>query len=181
MVLNFSTLKQSLTGEKKMRAPKKLTGKVLGFDKETVLELAMKDKNKEVPLYDIVGAAFKATLIDPDDGKQPYFKFMGSFRGTNKINGEMQEGNSLILPEVAANVIASALMLAESGKDGVEGEEEKSVSYAEISLTVSARYDKDSATSYVYACDVHNSTDGDLFERLEKLVPKQIAGGNKKK
>lgn len=157
-----------------MKSPKKITGKVLGADKETVLEMVMKDKKATVPLYNVVGAAVKATVEDSDNGMGEFIKLHGSFKAVSLITGEEVTSGVCILPDVAATMIAGQIMIKESSED-----DKVSKSYAELSLTISAKYQKDAATSYVYEVDIHNG-DENVFAKLESLIPKKLMPPKKK-
>jgi hypothetical protein len=147
-----------------MRMIKKITGKILGADKETILELVMKDKKSEVPLYNVVGGAFRATVEDSDNGMGEYVKLSGKFKGVSLLTGEEVGAGVAILPDVASNLIAGELL--SSG-------DENSNAYAEIAMTITAKYEKGSASSYTYGVQVHNSNE-DVFTKLEAMIPKKL-------
>lgn len=147
-----------------MKAPKKITSKTMGADKESILELVMKDKKSEIPLYNVVGGAFKATVEDSDNGMGEYIKLHGSFIGISLLTGEEVTSGVCILPDVAASLIAGNIMAKES---------DNGKAYAELSLTITAQYSKESATSYVFGVDIHN-TDVDVYTKLKAMIPKKL-------
>lgn len=143
---------------------KKLTGKILGASKDAIQELVLANKTKDIPLYNIVGGAFRATVEEGENGMGEYVKLMGKFVGQSLVTGEEKSSGVCILPDVASNMIAGELLGAEEGTK----------KYIEISLTITAKYDKESVSSYVYGCVFHNGSSKDAFDKLSALIPKQF-------
>lgn len=147
-----------------MKIIKKITSKKMGCDKETVAELVMADKNVDVKLYNVVGPAFRATVEDHDNDMGEFIKFHGTFRGQSFLTGEEIDSGVLILPDIAANMIAPSLLAQED-------EEAASRSFARINLTVTARYEKTAACMYVFGVEIHNKPQDALNEMLAEIPP----------
>lgn len=140
----------------------KITSKALGADKETIQGLVFANKNKVIPLYDIVGGAFMATLEEGEGDKSDYIKLQGNFNGISILTGEEITSGVALLPAVAASFIAGKLLASKKADNEMTG--------VKIALTISAKYNVDSATSYVFVCEMHNE-DGKIFDELKALLP----------
>jgi hypothetical protein len=116
----------------------KLSAKSFGWDKETILEAVMKDKGADVPLYRILGVAsglrkYKSDMEESGEG----YGLSGQFKGYG-IDGTEKTGAVVYLPKSIHTMVEAALTVG----DDVQG--------VRIGFDIYARYDKTSATSYVY-------------------------------
>jgi len=92
-----------------------------------------------IPLMTVIGQASgaKEVVKEFEDGKtSASIKFKGSFKATNLLTGEIFKSGVCFLPPVAANLL-----------EGAFGENTQAVQFA---FKIGARYDTNSATSYVY-------------------------------
>jgi hypothetical protein len=106
-------------------------GKVCGrLDFEVIQE------RKQVELMDVFGILTKSKPDSSDINN--YERFFGQFRATNLETGEEFYSGQCILPGVAADLL-SGMLTPEGGS-------------VEFALRIGARYDKDSATKYIYTC-----------------------------
>lgn len=153
-----------------MKASKKITGKVLGCDKETILEMCQEKKGEDVALYNIIGYAFRATVEESDSpDMDDYIKLQGRFEGQSFITGEIVNSGVLILPAIASTIISGQLLT----------QDENNQKIAEVALTVTAHYEKDAACMYVYGVEIHNA-DEKAFDKLAALIPDKFALVGKK-
>jgi hypothetical protein len=116
----------------------KLSVKSFGWDKEKLQEMTMANKMVDVPLVRFTGAAtglrkYKNAFSDDGEG----FGLSGQFEGQS-VDGEVKNGSVLYLPKNVHDMVEAALQMSDD------------VQAVRIAFDVYARYDKDSATSYVF-------------------------------
>ena len=140
---------------------KKITSKAVGATKVTIQELCIANKKSPVKLYHVVGQVVKATVEEGSADMKDYIKLQGSFKAVNAITGEIFHSGVAIRPEVASNLIAGQL-----GDDS-----EGAPRFLKIALTITAMYDADSATSYVFGAEFFSENTASPFEELEALIP----------
>lgn len=99
-------------------------------------ELLMKADGKRKDLADIYGVATKAKPGTSDYG--PYVAFLGQFRAVNLETKQVYESSKAIFPQFIEEELFGALG---------QGGETPNVEFA---MRISAKYDKDAATKYVY-------------------------------
>lgn len=102
--------------------------------KPDIEELLKKD-GKRMDCADIFGVATKAKPGSSDFG--PFVAFLGSFRAVNLQTKEIFESSKIILPKFIEEELYGAM-----GEDGTGN--------IEFAFRISAKYDKDAATKYVY-------------------------------
>lgn len=156
----------------------KLSAKSFGWDKPSILEAVMADKEASVFLYRVGGVAtglrkYKVPTGQVKDGEDTGFGLSGSFVGIN-TDGEQIKGSVLYLPRYVHDMVEAALAMG----DDVQG--------VRIGFDIYAVYNETSATSYVFtARDLLNegnaSVDAvmDVFKALpmpgqpgQKALPK---------
>ncbi len=120
----------------------KLSVKSFGFDKGTLLELVMADKEKSHFLVRFGGIAtglrkYKIPANQIKDGEDSGFGLSGTFIGTS-TDGEQIKGSVLYLPRYVHDMVEAALTMG----DDVQG--------VRIGFDIYARWDDASATSYVF-------------------------------
>lgn len=120
---------------------KQISAKSMGFDKETLLDMVVGDKTVDHFLYRVVGVAtalkpYKSRQKNDDGELMTGFGLLGSFEATS-VNGEVRKGSKLFLPNYVQDMIIAILSMPD-----VEG--------AKIGFDIYARYDRDSATSYIF-------------------------------
>jgi hypothetical protein len=139
----------------------KLSVKSFGWDKETILEQVMKDKNADVPLMRVAGVAtglrkYKSDYEETGEG----YGLSGQFKAFG-VDGSEKTGAVLYLPKNVHSMVEAALTVG----DDVTG--------VRIGFDVYARYDKTSATSYVFVArdilDEGNSAVDSVMETVGAL------------
>lgn len=122
----------------KVEAMRKLTIKsVCGLDREQLLEMVMKDKQKVFPLVKIYGVVTRTRPGESDFGD--FVRFIGQFRAVDMATGEVKAAPVVILPKFLEDELAGAL--AGGAKD------------VQFAVQIGVKYDKTAATSYVYMAD----------------------------
>lgn len=111
---------------------------VCGDVKAEYLEALLRDKTKPIALLDIWGVATRAKPGESDFG--PYVKFLGQFKALNIKDGALYRAPTCLLPKFLEEELYGALSAP-------------GASSAEFGFRVSVKYDKDSATSYVFLAD----------------------------
>ena len=143
------------TKEKEIQYPRKITMKTI-LGEKLDFEKLMKVDGKRLQLADIYGVATKAKPGESDLG--PYVRFLGQFRATNLETGEVFESAVCILPRFIEEQLMGAM-----GLDGAQN--------VEFALRVSAKYDKDAATKYVYeAKNLLPTRESDALQSLTERV-----------
>lgn len=117
---------------KEVNTPRKITLKTIGVTPD--FEELMKAEGKKMKLAHIFGVATKAKPGQSDLG--PYVKFLGQFRAVNLATKDEYESSAIILPRFLEEQLFG--MLPEGGGN------------VEFAFELSARFDKDAATKYVY-------------------------------
>ena len=142
----------------------KLSVKSFGWDKESILEAVMKDKENDVFLCRIGGIAtglrkYKVPEAQRKAGEENGFGLSGQFVGVNGATGEELKGSVLYLPRYVHDMVEAALSLG----DDVAG--------VRIGFDIYARYDKSSATSYVFvARDLLNEGNSSVDQVRETMM-----------
>lgn len=116
----------------------KLSAKSFGWDKESIQEAVFANKDTDVPLFRVYGVAtglrkYKSDMEESGEG----YGLSGQFQGQG-IDGAEKTGAVLYLPKSVHGMVEAALTVG----DDVTG--------VRIGFDIYARYDKTSATSYVY-------------------------------
>jgi len=135
---------------------KKITGKTLGFNKSTVLDIVMGDKAKRHPLYRVVGITTGMKTGEGDNG--PWTALTGMFIATNIVTGETHESAVAFLPTYITEIYAGGLAM--------EG-----VTSVNVGVDVYARFEEESATSYEYVGELHTQGDKSAVEELAASLP----------
>jgi len=141
---------------------KKLSVKTLGFDKETILDLIMKDKSKSHELavfYGQMTRLKKGEMQTPDGEVRAFIGLRGIFKGVNLIDKTEGASSVCYLPDVALDLIQGQWS---------EGER------VEFAVKIFARYDKVSATSYVFEAEFLTEVSNEPLSALEKLVHDKV-------
>jgi hypothetical protein len=99
------------------------------------IEKLLKMDGKRMDCADIFGVATKAKPGSSDFG--PFVAFLGSFRAVNLQTKEIFESSKIIFPQFIEEELFGAF-----GEGGVGN--------VEFAFRISAKYDKDAATKYVY-------------------------------
>lgn len=99
------------------------------------MEKLLEKEGKKQDCADIFGVATKAKPGSSDFG--PFVAFLGSFRAVNLQTKQVYEASKLILPRFIEEELYGAF-----GEDGTGN--------VEFAFRVSAKYDKEAATKYVY-------------------------------
>lgn len=99
------------------------------------IEELMKAPGRKLDLADIYGVATKAKPGTSDYG--PYVSFLGSFRAVRLADKAVFESSKIILPQFIEEELFGAF------GEGMTGN-------VEFAFRVSAKYDKEAATKYVY-------------------------------
>jgi hypothetical protein len=113
--------------------PRKITLKVIGASPD--FEKLLAAEGKRMACADIYGIATKGKPGQSDLG--PYVRFLGQFRAVNLATKQVYESPVCILPRFIEEGLWGAL-----GMDGAQ--------QVEFAVRISAKFDKDSATKYVY-------------------------------
>lgn len=137
--------------------PRKLTLKTIGAQPD--FEKLLKADGKRMKLAHIYGVATKAKPGTSDLGA--YVKFLGQFRAVNLATKEVFESSAAILPKFLEEQLFG--MLPEGGGN------------VEFAIELSAKYDKDAATKYVYEAKSllpakENAQLADLTARVNEAV-----------
>jgi len=109
-----------------------------------ILTAVMSDKEVSHKLMRVVGIASDIKSGEGDNG--PWTGLKGQFKATNLVTGEMFQSGQCFLPSVASDMVEGAL---KAGATAVE-----------FGFDISAQFDEQSATSYVYHAEP-------LFEAAE--------------
>lgn len=143
-----------------MQTVRKLTTKVIFGGNPDVEEL-LKAEGKKMDLALIAGVARK---FKPDSSEHGNFvRFYGQFQGVNMVTGERFEAGQAILPGAGQDALYGAM--------GSEGE----AVTVEFAYLISAKYDKDAVTKYVYECrPVTKPKENDPVAQLLKSVEGQL-------
>lgn len=99
-------------------------------------EELMKAEGKKMKLAHIFGVVTRAKPGSSDFG--PFVAFLGTFRAVNLTSKEQFESAKCILPQFLEEQLFGALPADGAGAN------------VEFALEISAKYDKDAATKYVY-------------------------------
>lgn len=147
----------------------KLSVKSFGWDKEAILEGVMKDKENDLFLCRIGGVAtglrkYKIPSEQVKDGVDSGFGLSGAFVGVGSDGVEVK-GSVLYLPRYVHDMVEAALSLG----DDVAG--------VRIGFDIYARYDKTSATSYIFvARDLLNEGNASVDSVKETLMSLPMPG-----
>lgn len=134
-----------------------ITAARMGFDKETVLEMVMSDKDSQHDLFHVVGSASQAQVKESKEYQdRESIEFRGSFLAINAQTGEQFKSGKLYLPSVVEAEIAAAVQ-----RNGL----------VEIAMTVVAEYAAKAATLYTYNVKSYGKEDNTAFEPLLALIP----------
>lgn len=99
------------------------------------IEVLLAAEGKRMECADIYGIAKKAKPGQSDFG--PYVAFLGSFRAVRLSDGQVFESSKIILPQFLEEDLFACF------GEGLEGD-------VEFAFRITAKYDKESATKYVY-------------------------------
>lgn len=148
----------------------KLSVKSFGWDKEVVLEAVIKDKENDIFLVRFGGVAtglrkYKVPeKMIKDDGETSGFGLSGQFKGIGS-DGQEKVGSVLYLPKYVHEMVEAALTMG----DDVVG--------VRIGFDIYARYDNNSATSYVYvARDILNEGNASVDAVMETIMSLPMPG-----
>lgn len=120
------------------------------------IEQVLAAPNKTLKLARIYGMASKARPDQSDMGA--FLRFSGRFRAQNFVDGTLYESGALILPGIAQDALAGAL-------DGANG------GAVEFAFEISAKYDKEAVTKYVYqVTPLFETSQDDPLERMGRKV-----------
>lgn len=114
---------------------RKLSVQSFGWDKPTIVEAVMKDKESEIFLARFVGVATGVKPYENDKGDVQY-GLIGDFEGTGP-DGEIIPGSVLYMPAYVTDQIASIL-------------ERDTTATVDIAHDQYAHFDADAATMYVF-------------------------------
>lgn len=137
------------------------TRTVLGSKDEDVkgmiLEKVMKDKTKDHPLLRVWGVATRYKPGNSDFGA--FLKFNGQFRALNIETGAVYRSAALLLPKFLEDELAGALGSMDAPKP------------SEFAIEIGAKYDKTSATSYVFTANsLVETSESDQMKQLESRI-----------
>ncbi len=128
-----------------------------GDIKGDMLEKVMKDKTKTHPVMRVWGVATRLKPGASDLG--PFVRFLGGFRALNIETGELFRAPVVLLPKFLEDQLAGAMGSGENVKP------------AEFAIEIGVRYDKTSATSYVYTGEEMVATsESDQMLQLEARI-----------
>lgn len=150
----------------------KLSVKSFGWDKGTILEAVMANKDEPIFLARFMGAAsglrkYKVPANQVKDGVDEGFGLSGQFVGVNS-DGEQVKGSVLYLPRYVHDMVEAALTM--SGD----------VEAVRIGFDIYAQFDEDSATSYVFtARDLLNTGSTVVTEVFNKVMALGMPGALK--
>lgn len=119
--------------EKETSYPRKITLKTIGAQPD--FEKLMKAEGKKMSLAHIFGVITRSKPGQSDLGA--FVKFLGQFKAVNTATGEIFESAAIILPRFLEEQLYGALPAEGAGN-------------VEFAIELSAKYDKDAATKYVY-------------------------------
>ena len=119
-----------------MAIGRKISPKDFGFDKATILEMVLANKQAEHALYRVVGIATALKPYKDKESGEIRYGLSGQFEATS-VHGELKNGSALYLPSYINDMIVAALSL-----EGTEA--------VKIAFDIYAQFDETSATSYVF-------------------------------
>jgi len=102
-----------------------------------------KAPGKRLGLMRILGVASRAKPGATDKGE--YVRFIGRFKATNLITGEVFQGSQCILPHFVGEMIHAAMTSGGPGLSGLEAQNE-----SQFAFDIGAHYDESAITRYVY-------------------------------
>lgn len=129
----------------------------VGYTKDRIQELCLKERKKEHKLFHVVGTAAQA-IVKPSDtfeGKES-IEFRGTFLAIDVETGESFKSGKVYLPTIIEAELAAAV---------------QKNSAVRISLTVGAQYAEKAAGSYGYTVESHGEEDNSAFDDLLALIP----------
>lgn len=129
---------------------RKITLKTIGAQAD--IEKLMDAPSRRMDLCDVWGVATIAKPGQSDHGA--YVKFLGEFKARNLLTGQVYGARALILPRFIEEEIYGALTAP--GAQSVD-----------FGFRVSAKFDKDAATKYVY--DVKHAMKAKESEALAQI------------
>lgn len=130
---------------------KAVTGGLLG-NKERMAKLLTVDR---MIMMTVVGIANGYTIKEGKDGREPSILLSGSFKATDYESGKVFRAGRCYLPKMASSLIAGMFS--------------KETSEIQFGFVISARYDADSITQYVYEVEsLMEPSESDAVELLEK-------------
>lgn len=143
-----------------MQLIRKISTRTVFGSKSDVLELVFKDKTKDHALY-VVGGIVTGTKrgdakIEGEQDKRPWVALTGRFKAIN-VRGDVFNSAVLFLPLYLVESVEQALAIEGGGENIVH-----------IKYGIFARFDEQSATSYVYGATSLIPVDAE--DPLEKLV-----------
>lgn len=143
-----------------MQLVRKISARTVFGTKTDVVELVLKDKTKDHPLF-VVGGIVTGTKrgeakIEGETDKRPWVALTGRFKAIN-TRGDVFQSSVCFLPLYLVESVEAALAIEGDGKELVE-----------IKYGIFAKFDQDSATSYVYGAQSLMQVDAE--DPLEKLV-----------
>jgi hypothetical protein len=138
------------------RLPMITAGRV-GFTKDRIQEMVLKNKKAEHELFHVVGSASQAQVKDSKDYEdRESIEFRGSFMAIDCESGETFKSGKLYLPSVIEAELAAAVQ-----RNGL----------CEIALTVTASYSEKAPSSYAYGIKSYGEEDNTAFEPLLAKIP----------
>jgi hypothetical protein len=128
-----------------------------GDIKGEMLAKVLKDKAKTFPVMRVWGVATRLKPGASDLG--PFVRFLGAFRAVNIETGELFRAPVCLLPKFLEDQLAAGMGSGENVKP------------AEFAIEIGVKYDKTSATSYVYTGDeMIATTESDQMLQLEARI-----------
>ena len=143
---------------------KKLSVKTLGWDKEKILEKVIGDKTKAHPIaifYGQMTRLKKGETVDNAGEVRSFTGLRGMFKGVNVDTKEESASSVCYLPNVALDMIEG---------QWVEGER------VEFAVQIFVKFDKASATSYVYEAEFLSEVSNNPLSAMEKLIAQKVPG-----
>ena len=136
---------------------RKLSAKEVGYDKTTILEMVM--TNKEVPhfLFRVIGMATGTKPYESEYGDGE--ALLGQFQAI-KPDGTEINGSSLYLPAYIQDMVVAGLNAAGDG------------AAARIGIDIYAQYDADAATFYVFSGRSLLAADTQAVDSIKALIGK---------
>lgn len=128
-----AALAMAAAGAKEPETLRKITLGTIGVQPD--IEALMKADGKKLDLADIYGVATKAKPGQSDYG--PFVAFLGDFRAVRLSDKATFQARKIIFPQFIEEELYGAF------PDGVNGN-------VEFAMRISAKFDKDAATKYVY-------------------------------
>ncbi len=134
-----------------------ITAARVGFSKDRIQELVLKERKKEHKLFHVVGTATQAIVKASEtyEGSES-IEFRGAFLVVDAETGEQFKSGKLYLPSIIEAELAATV---------------QKNSAVEIAMTVTASYAEKAAGSYAYGIVSHGKEDNSAFDSLLTMIP----------